>query len=230
MLGIVIVQLTGCDQGAGEIVRELDAARAGCTEEGLKASSEECVVMFERFAEMGSDAIETYLGALRALEEAIERRPLDVDVDDLGRAITRASAGSANAGFGTDRNGLRGIDGYAEQGRGASPGESADPWPQPAMPDGYQSDWYMRERDGGVPPQVQRGVLLPPAQRLRRPWLERDHDDLERFYPRRPGLPVHPDGYDDPYRGYPGPWRNDARDPYGPPNEKTGKALDGDEP
>jgi hypothetical protein len=87
------------DRGAGDLVRELETASGGCTEEGLRAISEECVRMFERLADMASDAIETYVGGLRAFDEALQRRPLDVEVGVVGRAISPSVRSRAEAGF-----------------------------------------------------------------------------------------------------------------------------------
>src|SRR5690349_4554480 len=66
--------LSACDRGPAELAREIDAARGGCTEEMLKAGDEECVRMFERYADMAAGAMETYIGGMKAFDEAIQRR------------------------------------------------------------------------------------------------------------------------------------------------------------
>jgi hypothetical protein len=213
----------GCDRGAGDLVRELDAARGGCTEEGLRATSEECVRMFERLADMGSDAIETYVGGLRAFDEALQRRPLDVEVGEVGRAISPSVRGRAEAGYDGgrpagdvpfDRERATWRPAVGQPG-GGSPYYDDRPdvgWDL----DGRYPDAWVEEESSvryRVPARVERGVLLPPSERLRRPWLDDDRD-----YDRSaPGRTSYPPYYGDPYDERWGvPYDPAWRQPYGP--------------
>jgi hypothetical protein len=179
--------VTGCGGDAVDIAREIDAAREGCTEERLREGAEECVQMFERYAEMGTRALETYIGGMQALDEAMQRRGYGLeglDTTGLGRAIT---PGVLPSGSGP----------RAEPGDPASPPLAPGPEPEAPRrsldPGGWPSGWGESDRgssayvypapaqdevarpSGGVEarqPAPQRGVLLPPEERLRRPWLE----------------------------------------------------------
>src|SRR5690606_11921289 len=67
---LALLLLAGCEGGTAELIQEINEAREGCTEEKLKAGAEECVRMMERYAEMGAGAMETYIGAVKSLDEA----------------------------------------------------------------------------------------------------------------------------------------------------------------
>jgi hypothetical protein len=206
--------VTGCGGDAVDIAREIDAAREGCTEERLREGAEECVQMFERYAEMGTDALETYIGAMQALDEALQRRGYGLeglDTTGLGRAITPGvlptgrdpQTGPADPTFGRSGSERSPSWGAAQPGYGAGGGESDILPPAPGTeseaprrsldPSGWPSGWGEPERgssasvypapgqgeaarpSGGSEarqPAPQRGVLLPPDERLRRPWLE----------------------------------------------------------
>lgn len=72
-----------------EIVREIEAARGDCDAEALRRSDESCVRMMEQYAGMGTELVHTYLGGLRALDQALERMPAPVfDTVGFGRAVT----------------------------------------------------------------------------------------------------------------------------------------------
>lgn len=200
VLAAACVVLGACDRSTGEIVREIDAAREGCSEEQLRTADEACVRMFERFAEMGSDAIETYIGAMRALDQAVQRRP-DIPFDTtsgLGRAITdrygqKTAAGPVDAGapprpgFGDEWPAWREA-GWAEFGEAASLGRAEGRWDggadvDAAAPPSQAGSW---ERPAGrsagtasPTPPARRGVLLPSEQRLRRPWVDGEADRHE---------------------------------------------------
>jgi hypothetical protein len=141
-----------CESGVAETARRLDEARAGCTEEKLRAGDEECVRMMERYMEMGSEAVETYLGALRTFDRALQRQPgLAWDTAGLGRAITPYDvpggsgaeeswehAGDPAFSLGAGGAPGRGADarGRSRRGTGAEPRERG-PWRDPYAPGGY---------------------------------------------------------------------------------------------
>lgn len=88
---LLLAALGACEDGAGavEVVRELGAARGGCTLEGLRASNEECVQAMERYAGMTADLIDTYIGGVRTLDMALERMPpMHFDTAGLGYALS----------------------------------------------------------------------------------------------------------------------------------------------
>lgn len=185
----------GCDGTAADLVREVDAARDGCTEEMLKSSDEVCVRMFERYADMAAEGMETYIGGLRAFEEAVQRRDgLLFDTTGLGSALgVRWRSGSDSAvsqrqgGSGEPRTSVAGSGfedrarfdgGEAYNGEAFGPvtgGRWSDPRPVEAAP--VPDGWLPDEPGGGRPPvsspsRSGRGVLLPPEERLRRPWID----------------------------------------------------------
>jgi hypothetical protein len=200
---VVAGMLVACDRGAGELVRELDAARAGCSEEKLRSGDEECVRMFERYAEMGADALETYIGAMRALDQALRRSDATrFDTTGLGRALTghlRTEADSA-AGPETSQDRWPWLDPDEASG-GAGEGWSTGTGARPPRPE-HAGEWVaFPESDGPYgrdgfelrsrPPAAPRGVLLPPAERLRRPWIGGVDADPE-YLDRRGTPPVDP--------------------------------------
>jgi hypothetical protein len=199
-VAICVALLSGCAREATDLVRGLDAAREECTAERLRAGAEECVQMFQHLADQGAELMETYMGAIRAAETAMQRRP-DLPFDSAGPG----DAFSARVGAGPE--GMSEGWGDRANRRGSWEGES---WPQ--RDDGGGGRWsdppsgaggqdrpdfgyppYPEERrsardPGSAMPQEwdraapRRGVLLPPDQRLRRPWI----DDRERFQDEPP--------------------------------------------
>lgn len=236
----LLVLAAGCDDPA-ELAQEINAAREGCTEEKLRAGDEECVRMMQRYAEMGTEAMQTYIGAVKSLDQALQRMPpAQFDTAGLGHAISSAIAtapgwtgdslgtaapsapamarGYAGGGQYDTRGGWneprqferdRGSDGPGSDPRGEHPARGGysrersydgdGEWDRrdsrsgdwnarsgsPPRP-GYEPDPRARERwlDGwsdapggrdarprGEPAPAPRGGLLPPEQRLHRPWL-----------------------------------------------------------
>ncbi|HUE95173.1 MAG TPA: hypothetical protein VMN39_00850 [Longimicrobiaceae bacterium] len=190
-LGLVLaLALLGCDAETTELIEEINAAREGCTEEQLKAADEACVQMFERYAEMGEGAIETYIGGMRALDEALRRRGgIQFDTAGLGRVFSDSLFGSsARAPLGPDSLELRYLDesepsfGRAPWGGGGSGWETTAERDARLSPGGPRPLAEPLDASRGIdrrsPPESaarpgapRRGVLLPPADRLRRPWI-----------------------------------------------------------
>lgn len=226
-----------CDSAPAEILDELNAAREGCTEEMLKAGDEECIRMFETYAEMGVDAMETYIGAMRAFDEAIQRRGgFEFDTAGLGRVFTeRGSTGSNEFPAGPmsgDAPSLMYEPGPVQPDEGISRPESRDASPVAggrwtdivdgaAMPEDSWSADARRAAPaaagrGNSPdnrvPVPRRGALLPPDQRLNRPWIG-DEEAAEPYLgddrpigddPRRRPEPVGGGREGEPYMESPG--------------------------
>lgn len=154
--------LAACDQDAAEIVGDINAAREGCTQEALKAGDEECVRMFESYAEMGTEAIETYIGAIQALDQALERMPpAQFDTAGLGHAVTPSV-------LSREPDSSPGPSGYSP---GPSPSAYGDPYyrERSAQPRGWGT-----APDGGY----ERGGWSDP--RTRDPYAD------DRYYPEDP--------------------------------------------
>ncbi|MEX2572032.1 MAG: hypothetical protein WD737_12095 [Gemmatimonadota bacterium] len=207
---LAAAMIAGCDQDATEIAQEIDAAREGCTEAALEAGSEECVQMFEKYIDMGTDAMANYIGALRALDEALERRTgIPFDTSGLGHAISPSVESAPDPGISADEA-APWMEGYtAEPGpyydRDAavydSPASRNQNAPYPSGPSREDPTTFDRRppyaddtREPGRQPVLPdrptrpaRGALLPPDERLRRPWIgdERAPDD---YYPERPPI------------------------------------------
>lgn len=186
--------LSACDrENAAGFIRELDAAREGCTEEMLAAGAEECVRMFERYIDLGAEGLERYIGAVRAFDEAIQRRSgISFDTAGLGQAITAPPPGRQERSLGpmwAPEQGSRGAADWKLGPSGAgewNPGHSQhrqveDGYPgapETPMDNGVSgranSSPYLDtvSRNPEQRPPTTRGVLLPPNQRLRRPWLD----------------------------------------------------------
>lgn len=194
--------VASCDSAPADLVQEIDAARDGCTEEMLKASDEICVRMFEKYADMAADGMETYIGGMRAFDEAIQRRGgLQFDTAGLGSAVGerwRAGADSAGIAPGGGVPGLRPDrafsdperdprtsspqgafeeqNGYADGMAGSTPGGRwSDPLPTGSAGVGsfpYPSPANAGRPAPGATAPVRRGALLPPEERLRRPWID----------------------------------------------------------
>lgn len=241
--------VAACDQSTAEIVQEIDAAREGCTEEMLEASAEECVQMFEKYVDMGSDAIGTYIGAMKALDEALQRRPgLQFDTTGLGNAITPGFGTAPDSSLDSDRPVYQPYgDGDAtrrrlgpswrdETGRGETRpngrGPQSAPMPDPgnrwadptydepiggsARPPIDSDDRTPQRRPTGTvaptrrPQPPARGAILPPEERLHRPWIG-DDEPPGQYTPEgaaRSG---------DAPRPIPGPDVESSREPYRDP-------------
>lgn len=140
----------GCDSDTARLVDEIDDARQGCTQDSLRAGSEECIQMFQRYAEMGTEAMQSYIGAVQAMGEALDRMPpAQFDTAGLGHAISPGAlappAGTATAAplprtarlpveqerAPAPQPGLRGGGRWEDNGWGAA---------EPYTPDGRWSD------------------------------------------------------------------------------------------
>ena len=190
---LALFLLAGCDDPAAKAQQVIDA-RGDCSEDSLRVSSETCVRMFERYAEMVTEGIHTYIGGMKAMDRAIQRLPpANFDTAGLGRAITlpRDSAYSTADATRLPPTDLRERF-YDEQYDGFAP-DAYERGPRSPVYD------YRHARDPAAaeppPPAPRRGVLLPRDQRLDRPWLR--EDDAEE-YPRRYRQP-YPPGYEQEY-------------------------------
>lgn len=203
-----LLLLGGCDH-PGDFAKEVVDARGDCTQDSLRVSSETCVEMFERYGEMATGAIHTYIGGVKAMDQALKRLPpANFDTAGLGHPFSVPpqrlpdSLGSAAA---LDRarripGPTAGYDAYPEQ-RTDSEDDTYDRYDEydPRLPDGDGPDPYAGgdwQREGRTPvydyPRAARpaaapdaraprpGVLLPPRERLGRPWLDGDDRETER--------------------------------------------------
>lgn len=187
---LLFLALSGCDGDATQLVEELNAAREGCTEEELKASSEECVQMFERYAEMGEDAMETYIGGMRAMDEALQRRGgIQFDTAGLARVFSDSLITSAPDSLlqpGPLELQYLNEERTFEEPQGSWSDGSAtwgDESPRSYTDRQPGGQWDARPERGVIRerrpaplsdpqrPSPSRGRLLPPEDRLRRPWI-----------------------------------------------------------
>lgn len=222
----VSLGIVGCDQSTTELIEEIDAAREGCTEEMLKNSDEVCVQMFERYAEMGEEALETYIGGMKALDEALRRRGgIQFDTAGIGRVFSDPSL--IDGGEGTAPEAVDSASRYLtdapswEMDRGPSwsrPDERPAIQPRPSgSPDGAWEDpgSYERARPWDAPadpaaprrppaPTV-RGTIRPPEERLRRPWIDDSEPSGAYYETRDPLSERHDDRSRDPFFGDPAP-------------------------
>lgn len=185
---LLFLALAACDGDATQLVEEINAAREGCTEEDLKASTEACVQMFERYAEMGEDAMETYIGGLRAMDEALQRRGgVRFDTAGLARVFSDSLLDVTENGvlepqalerqYSDDESTYAGPAGRWTDGAASwqddlpetfsSPEPAARRDPQPAG-NTIRSRRPAPSSERAAPA---RGRLLPPEDRLRRPWI-----------------------------------------------------------
>jgi hypothetical protein len=107
LLGLLLVG--GCDSDAAQLAKEITDARGDCTQEKLKAGDEACVAMMEKYATMGTSAIQTYIGAVKSMDQALERMPpAAFDTAGIGHAFTPAAAADSSglrpAGFSASRS------------------------------------------------------------------------------------------------------------------------------
>lgn len=106
--------------------------------------------MMERYAEMGTEVIEGYIGAVKSLDQALRRMPPpQFDTAGLGHAIS-PSAAAAPAWGDTSAE-----PAFSRQGTGRAPaagwGEPAyrrDPWSEPEPEYGYGDDPRYPEEEG----------------------------------------------------------------------------------
>ncbi len=183
-----VAGIAGCESETADLIRELEAARGDCTMDAMRASSDECVQMFERYSEIGSEAINTYIGGVRALEEALRRTGgLSLDTAGLGRALSEEFLPGVTGSGETAIPGWPDPYGYAAGPTGPYPGGypggyvGGDPSPGGSLTDGYYGssipyDGSPATGNASGVPRAQRGVLLPPDVRLRRPWIEPEYD------------------------------------------------------
>jgi hypothetical protein len=225
---LALLLLGACDSDAAHLAKEITDARGDCTQEKLKAGDEACVEMMEKYAAIGTSAIETYIGAVKSMDEALQRMPpANFDTTGFGHALTPPSAASGAAdsrgafeGWSAGSAGGRDRRGDPDRGSGYDPYDPdpryADPrYADPRNPDprdpasGYAEpggrdpgERDPRDRDPGErdrrdagrgDPEPRgaarrapgRGLLLPPEERLERPWLRAPEEAAPRETPDR---------------------------------------------
>lgn len=206
LTGALLLALPACDSPE-RLADDIVAAQEGCTQEELRAGAEECVQMFQRYAEMATEAVHTYIGGMKALNEALERTPdPQFDTTGLGHAFS-----------GVDTTGALYFDGAGDE----QPASGLEPFSQPyAPPAGIRSGRGRRpEARGGWP----RGWEQPDRrhpQEYADPYAYRDERQEPSYW--RP----YDDGYDSPHgRRY--EEDDDAR--YGQRYDDYDEAYDGRE-
>lgn len=181
--------------------------------------------MFERYLELGAEAVETYIGGVRAFDEALRRHPgIRFDTAGLGRVLTPGvveGMGGESLPNPSWRRFPRGRPYFQGQPPFGDPPPTPGGWEHtgydgpertpnfsPFPPSIDESGYGASAVDGDdsprrdVPPEIgplggetnvfsgegppgrggngnadvapqsrRRGVLLPPAERLRRPWI-----------------------------------------------------------
>lgn len=133
------------DVDPAQLAQDVNEARAGCTEEKLQAADEECVAMMERYAEMGTEAMRGYIGAVKSLDRALQRMgPVQLDTAGLGHALSAgveaAAAGSLAPGTAADRFRTRAAPAPAADGGWGAEGSA--PYPVPPRAQGYGGGAY----------------------------------------------------------------------------------------
>lgn len=199
---LLALLVAGCDRDPAELAREVNEARAGCTEEKLRAADEECIRMMERYAGMGTEAMEGYIGAVKSLDQALQRMPVAQFDTTMGHPFSRPSPSAAGAtrvpAAPTGEAGGFGAEAYpsarsrAEAGRWAAPRDAEAPAYEDRYDDRYD-ERYGAEYDDRY---EDRDPRAPGGGR----WSE------------RPGY----GGYD-PYDPYAGGWGPRDRGGYPPP-------------
>jgi hypothetical protein len=191
LLLLSLAALPMCDGEATQLAREITEARGDCDAQGLKASDEACVQMMQRYAEMTTEAIRTYIGAVKALDVALGRMPpAEFDTAGIGHAL---SVGPATV-WGDDPVAGAPYRAYPPSGNGSYGGPSSYPSWQDTGPGTYPSD----PRGYGAPDY--RGPGYDPRQYGADGYGPRGYD------PRYPaGPPYGARGYDPRYdaRAYP---------------------------
>jgi hypothetical protein len=90
---LALLLLGACDSDAANLAKEITDARGDCNQEKLKASDSVCVEMMQKYATIGTSAIETYIGAVKSMDQALQRMPpANFDTAGFGHAFTPASA------------------------------------------------------------------------------------------------------------------------------------------
>jgi hypothetical protein len=151
---LALLLLGACDSDAANLAKEITDARGDCTQEKLKAGDEACVEMMEKYAAIGTSAIETYIGAVKSMDQALQRMPpANFDTAGFGHALTPSSAsdeGSANSpgsfgGWGEGGAGARDPRGESDYGsdydpRYSDPGYGDPRYSDPRYPDPRYAD------------------------------------------------------------------------------------------
>ena len=145
---LALLLLGACDSDAANLAREITDARGDCNQEGLKASDSACVEMMEKYARIGTSAIETYIGAVKSIDQALQRMPpANFDTTGFGHALTPASEspGAADSlgsfgGYGAARTGARDPRGGSSYDSDYDPGYSDPRYADPRYADPRNSD------------------------------------------------------------------------------------------
>lgn len=229
----MLITGSACDgTDPAQLVEEIDAAREGCTQEALKASDEACVQMFDKYAEMGEGAIESYIGGMKAMDEALRRRGgIQFDTAGLGHAITDSLLGAALPGplappdsvelleydpepfFLDPETGTGGTGGWETAADRDARLFDDSPVEERTLPRGIERERRPTTRPPEVTPRSRRGVLLPPEERLRRPWIG-DEDAPEPYVEAGGRRPAPPDDRVEPGRETPWDQSDETIPPY----------------
>jgi hypothetical protein len=145
---LALLLLGACDSDAANLAKEITDARGDCTQEKLKAGDEACVEMMEKYAAIGTSAIETYIGAVKSMDQALQRMPpASFDTAGFGHALTPASAAAGAAdslgafrGYGASRSDARDPRGGSGYGSGYDPRYSDPQYDDPRYADPRNSD------------------------------------------------------------------------------------------
>jgi hypothetical protein len=122
---LALLALAGCDSEAAQLAKEITDAKGDCTQEKLKAGDEACVAMMEKYANIGTSAIETYIGAVKSMDQALQRMPPATFDTTFGHALTPAASDTSRLGPGGFSASRGSASGYY---LGGDPGtETADP-------------------------------------------------------------------------------------------------------
>ncbi|MBW3628104.1 MAG: hypothetical protein KY464_02290 [Gemmatimonadetes bacterium] len=148
-VAVTLMVLASCDDPA-EMAKEVADAQGDCSQDSLRVSSETCVRMFERYAGMATEAIHTYIGGMKAMDQALKRLPPpNFDTAGLGRAFTPGAAppDSLNPSPSSSESARRRRYAQEENGGylGSAPNDQASRWDEPYGPydpDGYEADDY----------------------------------------------------------------------------------------
>jgi hypothetical protein len=108
---LALLALAGCDSEAAQLAKEITDAKGDCTQEKLKAGDEACVAMMEKYANIGTSAIETYIGAVKSMDQALQRMPPATFDTTFGHALTPAASDTGRldpGGFSASRSSASG--------------------------------------------------------------------------------------------------------------------------
>jgi hypothetical protein len=154
---LALLAIAGCDSEAAQLAKEITEAKGDCTQEKLKAGDEACVAMMEKYANIGTSAIETYIGAVKSMDQALQRMPPASFDTTFGHALTPAAADTSRldpGGFSASRSSASGyyLDGdpnaaasdpryqTPQDRRGASQGDADPRYADPRYSDPRGSD------------------------------------------------------------------------------------------